>query len=66
MNKNFESKFGSIVFDRINTVRMSETERQMAINAMLDADMIADALLWVVHKFEQLGTLIFAKPSLKL
>jgi hypothetical protein len=67
MNSNFESKFGSVIYDRINSVHMSATERQAAINAMRDADAIVDAILWVTHKVEQLGTLLFLKhsPSLK-
>jgi len=65
MKSNFESKFGSVVYDRINTVHMSETERQMAINAMLDADAFVNALFWIGHKFGQLGDFLFAKPSLK-
>lgn len=65
MNSNFKVKFGSVVYDRINSVHMSETERQMAINAMHDADALVNAFIWIGHKFEQLGAFIFAKPSLK-
>lgn len=65
MNSNIEVKFGSFIYDKINTVRMSETERQAAIHAMHDADAIVDALLWVTHKIEQLGAFLFMKPSIK-
>ena len=67
MNSNFESKFGSVIYDKINSVHMSATERQAAINAMQDADAIVDAILWVIHKVEQLGAFLFLKhsPSLK-
>jgi hypothetical protein len=65
MKSNFESKFGSVIYDKINTVRMSESERQAAINAMHDADTIVEAVLWVARKIEQLGALLFMKPSIK-
>ncbi len=65
MNSNIESKFGSVIYDKINTVRMSATERQAAINAMRDADAIVDAILWVTRKIEQVGAFLFMKPSIK-
>lgn len=63
MNSNFESKFGSVIYDRINSVHMSATERQAAINAMRDADAIVDAILWIMNKVEQLGAFLLPKPS---
>lgn len=65
MNSKSEVKFGSVIFDKINTVRMTESERQAAIHAMRDADAIVDAILWVSHKVEQLGAFLFMKPSIK-
>jgi hypothetical protein len=65
MNSNIESKFGSVIYDKINMVRMSATERQAAINAMRDADAIVDAILWVTRKIEQVGAFLFMKPSIK-
>lgn len=65
MNNNIEVKIGSVIYDKINAVRMSETERQVAINAMRDADTIVDAILWITHKVEQLGALLFLKPGIK-
>ncbi len=65
MNNNLEIKFGSVVYDKINTVRMSAGERQVAINAMRDADTIVDAILWITNKVEQLGALLVLKPSMK-
>ncbi len=63
MNSNFDSKFGSVIYDKLNSVHMSATERQAAINAMRDADAIVDAILWIMNKVEQLGALLFVKPS---
>jgi len=65
MNSNLENKFGSVIYDKINTVRMSASERQAAINAMRDADTIVDAILWVTRKIEQVGAFLFMKPSIK-
>ncbi|MCW5576558.1 MAG: hypothetical protein KIT13_10730 [Burkholderiales bacterium] len=65
MNSNIEGKFGSVIYDKINMVRMSESERQTAINAMRDADAIVDAILWMVRKIEQVGAFLFMKPSVK-
>ncbi|MCE2999153.1 MAG: hypothetical protein ACK59Y_00725 [Betaproteobacteria bacterium] len=65
MSKDLEIKFGSVIYDKINTVRMSEQERQVAINAMHNADAIVDTLLWLSQKIEQLGAALFLKPSIK-
>ena len=64
MNETVKSKIGSTIYERINTVRMSDAERLVALNAMRDAELIVDALTWIGRKFEQLGGL-FTKPSLK-
>ena len=65
MRKDLEIKFGSTVVGRINSVRMSENERQTALNAMRDADLVVDAFVWVAKKIEQIGERLFLKPSLK-
>ena len=65
MNKDFEIKFGSVIYDKISTVRMSEHERLVAINAMHDADAIVEAIVWFVTKVEQLGASLFLKHSVK-
>lgn len=65
MNRKPQVKFGSVIYDRINTVQMSTTERQAAINAMRDADALVDALIWITRKVEQLGAFLFLKPGVK-
>jgi hypothetical protein len=65
MKSELEVKFGSVIYDKINTVRMSEQERQVAIHAMQDADVIVDAILWVSRKIEQLGASLFLKHSVR-
>jgi len=68
MSKILEIKMGSTVYDRIDTIRMSQAERQVAINAMRDADLMVDAFVWVNKKIEQIAERVFhlfIKPSLK-
>ena len=50
MSKDMEIKLGSVIIGRINSVRMSDSERQMAINAMRDADLLVDAFVWIARK----------------
>jgi hypothetical protein len=65
VKKDMEIKLGSVVVGRIQSVRLSESERQVAINAMRDADLLVDAFVWVAKKIEQLGERLFLKPSLR-
>jgi hypothetical protein len=65
VRKDIEIKLGSTTVARIKSVRMSESERQVAINAMRDADLLVDAFVWVAKKIEQLGERLFLKPILK-
>ncbi len=65
MKNTIENKFGSVIYDRINAVQMSAADRQIAINAMRDADALVDKFLWITKKIEQLGAHLFMKPSIK-
>jgi hypothetical protein len=65
VEKDLEIKLGSSVVGRINSARMSESERQVALHAMRDADLLVDAFVWIAKKIEQLGERLFLKPSLK-
>jgi hypothetical protein len=65
MNSNSQVKFGSVIYDRLNTVQMNSVDRQTAINAMRDADAIVDAILWVTNKVEQFCASLFLKPGVK-
>jgi hypothetical protein len=64
MNKATKNKIGSTIYERINAMNMSDAERQAALNALRDAEKIADAISWIGSKFEQLTALLH-KPSLK-
>ena len=63
MRNEIEVKIGSTIYERINAFRMSPAERQVAINAMHDAEWIVDAVVWVTKRIEQLGARLFLKPS---
>ncbi len=64
MRNDLEVKIGSI-YQRINASRLSDSERRAAIKAMQDAEVIADAILWVTRKIEHLGARLFLRPSPK-
>jgi len=65
MSKQAEVKSSSTIYAKIQTARMSERERQIALNAMRNADLIVDGILWVAKKIEHLADRLFLKPSLK-
>jgi hypothetical protein len=65
VKKDMEIKLGSTILARIDAVRMSEAERQVAIGAMRDADLLVDGFAWVAKKIEQIGERLFLRPSLK-
>ncbi len=63
MNKAIETKLGPTIYHRINAIRMSEAERQVAIDAMQTAQLIVDGCEWVALKIQQLAELFGSKPS---
>ena len=68
MSNMMNIKLGSTIFERIDTIRMSDAERLVAINAMRDADLVVDAFVWVSKKIEHIAERLFRlvlKPSLK-
>ena len=65
MGNSMEVKIGATILGRISAARMSEAERQVALNAMRDADLLVDAIVWVVRKIERLGERLFLKPEMK-
>jgi hypothetical protein len=65
MRNNTGIKMRSSIYERINTSRLTESERRTALQAMEDAELIADAIVWVTRKIEQLGARLFLKPSPK-
>jgi hypothetical protein len=65
MKRDMEVKLGSTVVGRINAARMSEAERQVALNAMRDADLLVDAFVWVSKKIEHFAGRLFLSPAIK-
>ena len=66
MSKEIESKLGSTIYDRINAIRMTPSERYRALDAMYNADLIVDGFFWMVKKIEHLGRFSFQRqPQLK-
>lgn len=65
MNRDMEIRIGSTIYRKISAARMSDAERQTALNAMRTADLIVDAGVWIVKKIEQFGDRWFLRPSLK-
>jgi hypothetical protein len=54
MRQQAQVKSNSIILGKINATRMSEHERQVAIDAMRNADVFVDGLLWTLGKIEHL------------
>lgn len=63
MRNDRKRKIDSAIYARIAASRISDTERQVALHAMQDAELLADAIVWVSKKIEQLGARLFLKPS---
>jgi len=64
MRKDKQSAFRSEIYRVLKNSRMSDSDRLVAINAMQDAEAIADAFLWLKEKIEAVGH-YFLKPSLR-
>ena len=58
-------KIDSTLERQLDTVRLSPSERQVALSALHTANTIVDAAEWCVKKIEQFGVPTFLKPSLK-
>jgi hypothetical protein len=65
MSKELELKIGSTVYGKIQAARLSERERQVALQAMRNADVAVDGFVWLVKKIERLCDRLFLKPALK-
>jgi hypothetical protein len=65
MRKSNENVLNSGIYARLRAVRMSEAERQSAVAALVQAEKITDAILWVKQKIADAGH-AFLKPSLRV
>jgi len=64
MRKAKQTGFKTDVYKLLENTRMTESDRLVAINALQDAEMIADAFGWLKERFESLSH-YFLKPSLR-
>ena len=55
----------SSVYEQIKRAKMSDVDRQVALNALRQADALVDILMWVAKKIRRGGARVFLKPSLK-
>ena len=62
MNENIEAQWGPTILARLDAVRMSDADRQTAIDAMRSARLLVDACRWVVQTVRQASGL-FLKPG---
>lgn len=62
LNKSNEN---SSIYERIATIRMSQSERTSALAAMADGEQIADAILSVAQVLRRLLAVPNLRPSLK-
>ncbi len=51
------------LYARIQQVRMSESERQVALSALSNADSIVDGCLWAVNGVKALVAKVLEKPA---
>ncbi|MGZ8228826.1 MAG: hypothetical protein ACXW2I_09490 [Burkholderiales bacterium] len=65
MEKTVEVKTVSTIYQRLGDVRMTEADREMAISALSNAEVLVDAFAWLVKKIEHLSERLFLRPSLK-
>ena len=58
-----EKSANTDVYARIQQAPMSEREREVALNAVRNAESIVDGCLWVVNGVKGLIARIFEKPA---
>lgn len=59
-----ERTLDKVIYSRLAGLRLSEVDRQHAVNAMEQAERIADVYLWLKEKLSDIGH-VFLKPSLR-
>ena len=64
MSKDNRKTMASDIYALIQRARMSDRERQVAVDAVRIAEAFTRAILWVKEKATGLGT-YFLKPSMK-
>jgi hypothetical protein len=59
-----QKTLNSGIYARLQSMQMSESDRQGAVTALEQAEQIAGAILWISEKFSEIGQ-VFLRPSLK-
>ena len=65
MNRQFCNKSDSTIEQRLETVKMTDSERRTAVAALHNAEVLVDVVAWFARKIEQIGERSFLKPILK-
>jgi hypothetical protein len=65
MSRHIEDKLGSTIYARINELHMTEAQRNRAVHALYEANLLVDGIVWVAKKIEQWRGRLFLKPALK-
>lgn len=65
MKRDTNTTSGSSIYEQIERARMTDVDRRVALNALRQADVIVDALMWIANKIGRVGARAFLKPSLK-
>jgi len=63
MNQLNEKSANTDLYARINQASMTASEREVAINALRNAEALVDGYLWVVNGVKRLIARIFEKPA---
>ena len=51
------------LYVKVGRLRMSESERQLALHGLRDGEAIADAIIWASNALKRLGSIIALKPG---
>jgi hypothetical protein len=65
MNRQFGNKSDSTIEQRLESVKMTDSERRTAVAALHNAEVLVDVFAWFARKIEQVGERSFLKPVLK-
>ncbi len=63
MNRFNMKRGNSDLYSRIQLTPMNAIQREVALNALRDADAITDAIMWIADGVQHLSARIFEKPA---
>jgi hypothetical protein len=62
MERQFDSKNGLTIEQRLDSVNMTDSERRTAQSALHNAEVLVDVFAWFARKIEQVGERSFLRP----